>query len=149
MTRPSMSSERRDMRKKEGQAFVPSEGPAKQGHISHHVSSLSFPTNWVPREKCRNQQHASAAPRGSPSFRRARPRRYAWKEESRKGTMANGKVATNHKQTVKMEQKHIYLDLSDTKRIYKKTRRRVARKHSSSRRKSECELSVKCSVWTV
>ena len=34
--------------------------------------------------------------------------------------MANGKVATNHKQTVKMEQKHIYLDLSDTKRIYKK-----------------------------
>ena len=27
-----------------------------------------------------------------------------------------------------------------------KTRRRVARKHFSSRRKSECELSVKCSV---
>ena len=30
-----------------------------------------------------------------------------------------------------------------------KTRRRVARKHFSSRRKSECELSVKCSVWSV
>ena len=29
------------------------------------------------------------------------------------------------------------------------TRRRVARKHFSSRRKSEFELSVKCSVWSV
>ena len=28
----------------------------------------------------------------------------------------------------------------------KNTRRRVARKHFSSRRKSECELSVKCAV---
>ena len=32
------------------------------------------------------------------------------------------------------------------KYIYIYTRRRVARKHVSSRRKSECELSVKCAV---
>ena len=35
------------------------------------------------------------------------------------------------------------------KALHRETRRRVARKHFSSRRKSECELSSKCVVRSV
>ena len=57
-------------------------------------------------------------------------------------------AAKNGQTNIRRKQEWSGENLKNTN-MHKTTRRRVARKHFSSRRKSECELSGKCAVRSV
>ena len=103
----------------------PSPSAAAPGH-RRAVDPARPPAAWRRRRWSSPPRPRGEAARGWPS----RWFLVSWSEGGRKKTPG----------------KSLRLGRSGVSRAVEQTRRRVARKHFSSRRKSECELSVKCSV---